>query len=212
MVREQGGGWFAQQNVASAPRVRVVLQSGAPPSMPAPVQSVEPQPPSPSRQVLWGLALQLWRERPWLGIGPDVFRHVYGRALGISRPDTRVHTNSLYLETLTGSGLAGLAALAALLGLVGARSLRALAPGAALEAWRWWCLFASTLGLAAFVIHGVLDVFLAFTATYMLFYSWIGISAGLVNQEPRTKNQECGALCANQEQRASARFGAQPRA
>jgi hypothetical protein len=186
LLRENGGGWFSQGSTPMG-RVPVLVTpaTGAAPTRPAPEQVILPQPPSPSRTVLWGVALRLWAARPLLGIGPDVFRHVYGRELGLERFDERIHTNSLYLEVLTGAGLLGALAFAALLAPLLWRAARALlappAPSARHSALgtHWWCLLAATLALLAFLVHGALDVFLAFTPTYLLFWVCVGLVAGL---------------------------------
>ena len=58
------------------------------------------------------------REHPILGVGPDNFRLLYGRQFGLSNTDTNVHSNSLYLELLVGSGLIGLAAFGVMMASV----------------------------------------------------------------------------------------------
>ena len=177
MVRENmGGGWFSQLGTPPA-RVVVAVRGAAapaaaaaplaePPSTPRTLTSI---PPPPTRRALWATALDLWRERPLLGIGPDVFRHIYGPQMGLRIFDDRVHTNNLYLELLTGAGLFGLASFALLIG-------QALWHGG-MAVWRGRADLlggAALLGLAAFLIHGLLDVFLAFTPTYLLLWCWIG--------------------------------------
>ncbi|MBC8076493.1 MAG: hypothetical protein H7Y32_10500, partial [Chloroflexales bacterium] len=159
-------------------------------------QLIVPEPPSPNRRVLWAAALRLWAARPLLGIGPDVCRHVYGRQLGLQRFDERIHTNSLYLEVLTGTGAVGALAFATLLALVLWKGGKALLKRNVFEyeAQRleedapdldagWWCLLATLLAVVAFLIHGVLDVFLAFTPTYLLFWLCVGMAAGLAQRQ-----------------------------
>jgi hypothetical protein len=183
MLREYiGRGWFSQMGVA--PGSVAVEVTGAtapdpapPPERPASPASISPQPAPPGRAELWRVALALWRERPLLGIGPDVFRHVYGPRLGIAPFDDRIHTNSLYLELLTGAGVVGLGAF---LWLAGA---------ALIEGWRFLArdrapgdgaiLLGAMLGLCAFLVHGLLDVFLAFTPTYGLLWALIGLAGGI---------------------------------
>ena len=63
------------------------------------------------RSVLWQTACTIAREHPVLGIGPDNFRHTYGRYLGLAAWDERVHANNSYLEVLAGMGAIGVAAL-----------------------------------------------------------------------------------------------------
>jgi len=118
------------------------------------------------RLLLWDTALSVSRDHPWLGVGPDNFRFVYGRYLNLETPDTRVHANNAYLEVLTGTGVAGLTAVAWL----------AVALGVAL--WRQWRtvtaealpLFAAvTAAIAAIAVHGLVDSFFTFTPTYVVF-------------------------------------------
>jgi hypothetical protein len=180
MVRENmGGGWFSQ---LGTPPLQVAVEVRGTPAPAAPTQASEPAttprrieaiPPPPARGPLWSTALTLWRERPVFGIGPDVFRHVYGPHMGLSRFDDRVHTNNLYLELLTGAGLVGLASFALLVGQALWRGGRAVWAGQA------GLLAAGALvGLLATLAHGTLDVFLAFTPTYMLSWSLIGALEG----------------------------------
>lgn len=121
----------------------------------------------PGRGLLWGAALRMWLERPWLGVGPDNFRLLYGRFASVAVADPRVHSNNMYIEILAGMGIAGVATMAWL----GLRLLRG-----ALAAIR-----ADGLGLgvaaacAACAVHGLADSFLTFTGTYIL----MAIVAGL---------------------------------
>jgi len=127
----------------------------------------------PGRLALWSAALRITREHPLLGIGPDNFRHVYGRYLGLDRFDDRVHANDMYLEILSGAGVLGLAALVWFFGVWGLSLLHrcrnapseALMPAAAaLAAW---------LTIAG---HGLVDSFLSFTTTYLSFAVVLGLS------------------------------------
>jgi hypothetical protein len=223
MVQEHTG-WFSEWG-NPVPETRVEVAGAAPPSAPAaPAESsavpqrVEVVPPPPSRRLLWGAALALWSERPLLGIGPSVFRRVYGPELGLTTWDDRIHTNNLYLELLVGTGVVGLAAFLGLVGAVMLPAARALWPGA----WRvarvsqmrrltfqvrrshhtalqevssgavsdrsyqnlqiWWALLGCAVGLTAFLLHGVLDTFLEYTATYCLLWAFIGALVGLTQR------------------------------
>ncbi len=188
VVREYiGRGWFSQMGVPPAEvpvavrgeAVRTAPQPGIePPTTP---RTIAMQPGPPPRRELWGVALAFWRERPLLGIGPDAFRHVYGPALGMAVFDDRVHTNNLYLELLTGAGLFGLGAFLFLSGAglrTGWQSLRELEPGT----WAAILPVAALIGLGAFLVHGLLDVFLAFTPTYALLW----VMFGLIQRPDRT--------------------------
>jgi hypothetical protein len=63
---------------------------------------------SPPRAELWRAAVQMWSSHPLLGIGPDNFRHTYGRYLSQAEFDERITANSWYAELLATTGLAGL--------------------------------------------------------------------------------------------------------
>jgi hypothetical protein len=125
------------------------------------------------RSVLWETALEVSSDHPWLGIGPDNFRHVYGRYLGLAAWDTRVHTNNTYLEVLTGMGVIGLAALCWLMVAAG-RSAVAIAAKARDDSIRG--VAAAFAACVAIAVHGLVDSFLTFTSTYVVF----AIAAGLL--------------------------------
>lgn len=125
------------------------------------------------RLTLWKTALDISAAHPWLGIGPDNYRHVYGRYLGLVTWDTRVHANNTYLEALVGMGIAGLIAVAWL----GVALFRAI--------WKMWPrvppadvpLFAAAVAAcAAIAVHGLADSFFTFTPTYVIF----ALTAGLM--------------------------------
>jgi O-antigen ligase len=119
---------------------------------------------------LWRLSVQLIGERPFLGIGLDNFRLAYGRLLNADSWNETIHTNNWYLEFLVGGGL-----LAAL-------PFFAWLAGEGLLAWRvmrqppvdpW--LLAIFAGMLAFLIHGLLDFFLLFNSTGLLFWLLVGL-------------------------------------
>jgi hypothetical protein len=125
------------------------------------------------RLLLWDTALSVARDRPWLGIGPDNFRHTYGRYLGLASSDTRVHSNNAYLEALTGAGIAGLAVVLWFMFAV----TRA--------GWQQWRVVrredlplfgAVAAACVAIAVHGLVDSFFTFTPTYVVF----AIAAGLL--------------------------------
>ncbi len=125
------------------------------------------------RRTLWGAAIRIAAEHPVIGIGPDNFRHVYGRYIGRTTWDTRVHANNMYLEVLAGAGMIGLAAL---LWVVGASGLLV---------WRLWSAAAPTASTAPAILvavwlviagHGLVDSFLSFTTTYVLFALAAGVA------------------------------------
>ena len=123
----------------------------------------------PGRLVLWRAAGLMFAEHPIVGVGPDNFRLEYGRYAGLSGADRRVHSNNMYFEVLTGSGLVGGLAFAWLFAAAVRQAVQfrrgtpglPLAPG----------IIAAGV---AIVLHGLVDSFLSFTATYTLFAITLG--------------------------------------
>ncbi|MDQ6669879.1 MAG: O-antigen ligase family protein [Chloroflexota bacterium] len=129
------------------------------------------------RIQLWRAALGLIQARPWLGVGPDNFRHLYGAQLGLDAWDERVQANNLYLELLADTGVLGLAAFVWVIvpPLAGARrGLRAPIPTPP----TFW-LLGCCLAALAFLVHGMLDSFLAFTPTALLFWMLLAMILNL---------------------------------
>jgi O-Antigen ligase len=136
---------------------------------------------NPSRAELWRAAWAMFRERPWLGRGPDSYRWEYGRYLGRPWWDRQVYANSLVLELLATTGALGLAAFGAVGGVVAWRGLATLLhppdASAAREA-----LAAALAALAVFVAHGAVDYFLEFTAGYAAPCALAGVVVGLAGR------------------------------
>lgn len=164
--------WLSLEGVFPGRTSAVVegVPAGAPPPtrgrMPSTVMRLP-------RSVLWSTALRITQEHPLLGLGPDNFRHVYGRYLGLAAWDPRVHANNSYIEVLVGSGLIGAMALAWLL-VAGVRSIRPLVANADAEV----LPVVAAAGAACLAIgaHALVDSFLTFTPTYAVF----AIAAGLL--------------------------------
>lgn len=183
-VVHEGRAWLSTEGVF-APRTAVRVE-GVAPSTPLethgtlPAASVR----MPRRQ-LWQAAARMVAARPWLGVGAGNFRQHYGAYLGLGAWDHRVHANNLYLEVLTGTGVAGLLTLLWLIAAIAGRAWRAWRtdPQGALGA----ALLASGITIAG---HGLVDSFLAFTSTYVVFALAAGLAAaaderGLVSDAHR---------------------------
>jgi hypothetical protein len=134
------------------------------------------------RRTLWRAGLSAFREHPLLGLGPDQFRHVYGRYLGLAKADDRLHANNLYVETLANLGIAGILALAALIAVLAGSARRTLRSHRVAPAGKLMVLGLGA-GLAAYLAHGVLDYFLEFTPTYGLMWLLAGMLIGLGREE-----------------------------
>ncbi|MBX3055080.1 MAG: O-antigen ligase family protein [Anaerolineae bacterium] len=128
--------------------------------------------PIPNRRVLWTVGWQMWQERPWLGVGFDNYRLLYGARLGDPRLNNTIHTNNWYLEMLVSLGIVG--ALPFLLWLFWL-ALDLFRQTGRPDATMWRLAVAA--GLLAYLIHGFLDFFLLFNATGLLFWLLVGLWA-----------------------------------
>jgi hypothetical protein len=129
------------------------------------------------RSVLWSTALTISADHPMLGIGPDNFRLTYGRYLGLAAWDSRVHANNTYLEVLVGMGAIGAAALLWLI-VAACRSTIARLRAAPLDTMP--LVAAATAACLTIAAHGVVDSFLTFTSTYVIF----ALAAGVLFRVP----------------------------
>jgi hypothetical protein len=136
------------------------------------------------RLDLWSAAIRLIQTRPLLGFGPDNFRHLYGAELGLETWDQRVQANNLYLELLVDFGVFGLAAFVWLVVPPLVRVIQTLRERGTRNA-ELGTLLGLGLGILAFLVHGLLDSFLAFTPTALLFWMLLGLTqpSAVSNQE-----------------------------
>lgn len=172
-ARQPSGDWMAARQVATARTVVTVEGVGGEPLS---REWAAPMPtPEPERRELWTAAVALWRAHPWLGVGMGGFRHLYGAPLGLSEWDDRILANSLYFEILADGGVVGVLAWGWLL------------VAAVVAAWqgarRGDPLALAVLGaLAAWLVHGLVDVGIETTAVYALFWAMVGM-AGSASRE-----------------------------
>jgi hypothetical protein len=116
------------------------------------------------RERLWSAALRMAQERPLLGVGPDNFRLTYGPQLGFARWDDKIHSNSLYLELLAGSGCLGLMTFL-------------------LVPWQLsWRPSTAMIALAVSLVHGLVDFFLMTTPIYLGFWIVMGYAASELHE------------------------------
>lgn len=121
----------------------------------------------PSRLDLWRLAVSMWAENPFFGVGPDNYRWTYGAVAGKAAFDTRVFANNMFLEFAATLGTFGLSAFA--LALVFALKEGFGAAPRSAEA-------ATALSiLTAMTVHGLADYLLAFTGHYLVFGFVMGV-------------------------------------
>lgn len=194
--------WFSTRGAALG-HSQVEVIAGAtslpaqpqPPPLPASALTAAQSRAQVERLTLWRAAWLLWRQHPWLGVGPDNFRYLWGDALGlvdwhpVGQPSV-LHSNSLYVEILVTLGLAGAACFAWLLLNLGrrVRSLlgQRLDGEAATRAWRLHWLLGLSAAMMVFLVHGFFDYFLEFTPTYLLWWIVIGsLAACTTHSEER---------------------------
>jgi O-antigen ligase len=124
---------------------------------------------------------------PLLGVGPDNFRLTYPRYAGLTAGDPRAHSNNMYLEVVAGGGLVTALAFVWFVWSAARMCRAAVSPAnrlrqgsGAQEAGRH-VPNALALGVAAACIaiaaHGLVDSFLAFAPTYILFSLTLGLAA-----------------------------------
>ena len=111
----------------------------------------------------WRLAVEGWRQRPWLGFGPDSFQQLTveracawrvqrGKACDPEIFKETSHAHSLYIATLVERGLVGMLALAVLLGTWGWALARGASRAAASPFW-----VASAAAFVVVVVGGLLN-------------------------------------------------------
>lgn len=173
--------WFSTEGSTSAiTMVEVDGPPAPPPSSPRrglPVASHRP-----GRLALWRAAASMLRAHPFLGIGFDNFRWLYGAHAREVNFDTRVHTNNMYLELLVSGGLVGgLASLWLITEL-----LRLAARVVTIRGDEAWLAAGGVCALGAFLVHGVVDSFLTFTPSYVMVAITVGLLVALDSPLART--------------------------
>jgi len=175
--------WFNDKGSSIAQTSLVVSAAGQ--SQPAPNDFViRPAPQSRdsrtgqetfSRLTLWPIALRMASAYPLLGVGPDNFRWLYGKYLGLDVWNTDLHANNLYLEWLADTGIIGLIAFLWLSVTI----LRVTWQGVKCEddnsLWVWQ--LAVLASLTAWYVHGLVDYFYEFAATSIAFWLLVGLAA-----------------------------------
>ena len=162
--------WFSTEPGAPRMMSRVTV-AGAPVDLP--VHTTPPPRPTvrPGRLELWAAALRMIGAHPLLGVGPDNFRLSYGDYAGLTGADPRTHSNDMYLEVLTGGGLVAGATFAWLLWRASGCLLAGVRRAAESQG-------ALAVGIAAaglaIGLHAVVDSFLSFGPTYVLFALTLG--------------------------------------
>jgi O-antigen ligase len=138
------------------------------------------------RFALWRPAVELWREHPWIGVGPGLFDSRFRQY----RPETvqlqPEHAHNDYLDALADYGMIGVS-------IIGAAII--LTIGAAFSAWRelkpnnrdiskrsggnkYALVCGASLGLAAILFHSIVDFNMHIPANAILTISLMALIAG----------------------------------
>jgi hypothetical protein len=175
--------WFSQKNgvhIASQVTVLPVSDGQLIDREPDNFNSVRPtDQPIPNRRVLWSIAAQQFLDRPFLGIGLDNFRLTDGKVLGWKAWNQSIHTNNWYVEMIVSVGILGSLPFFGWLGLLGLDVLKRLRNGR-INLWQ----IALIGSLLAYLIHGLLDYFLMFNGTGLLFWILVGMWITFAWSEP----------------------------
>jgi len=126
----------------------------------------------PARLEFWSVAVDMLRDHPLLGVGPDNFRWQFAAYSGLPTNHLGVHAHNQYLETLADTGILGLVTfcwfLAALVRGAASR-VRYAAPD-----WPWRAALLASL--TAWLLHALLDDFERFWPTSIAFWLIAGLS------------------------------------
>jgi O-antigen ligase len=172
--------------VTTAPGLDRRLTAELVPSAP-PQSTAHTQPP---RSVYWLVALDMLRDNPWLGVGPDNYRWRFASYSGLAQDNLGVHAHNQYIEALADTGVLGLLTLAWLfLALVrtavdGVRFIPTPAGLADRADWPWRASMLASL--SAWLVHALLDDFERFWPASVAFW----LIAGLVQNTQRLKSQK----------------------
>jgi O-antigen ligase/polysaccharide polymerase Wzy-like membrane protein/Ig-like domain-containing protein len=168
--------WFSWKgNPTALTRLKVigvVVETPARIKMIAPPTDLRVVLPTPPRSLLWRAALEIARNHPLLGVGPDNFRWQYGPYLNLDKWNTDIHSNNLYLEWLADIGVPGFI-LFLIFSFV---MFRNILPTSNDSDNQQLILLALIASLAAWYIHGLFDYFFEFTPTYVVFWLILGLA------------------------------------
>ena len=126
----------------------------------------------PGRLVLWRAAARMIAAHPFLGVGPDNFRLLYGPYAGLQNADARTHSNNMYLEVLVSGGLVAAIAFVWFLReavTVFVSCCKSIDPRRV----------AVAAAGVAIVLHALFDSFISFAPTYILFSLTLGFAAAV---------------------------------
>lgn len=126
----------------------------------------------PARSEFWTVALQMVRDRPLLGVGPDNFRWRFSEYSGEypAEDNLGIHAHNQYLEALSDTGVLGFAAFIGLCAM-----LARVAVARSGHEWPWRAALLASL--VAWLTHALLDDFERFWPPSVAFWLIVGLIA-----------------------------------
>jgi hypothetical protein len=182
-VVQEGVLWFSTEQGAPPSAISRAEVTGLPLQAPLDTRARPLPAVRPGRFTLWSAAVRMAAAHPFLGVGPDNFRLLYGTYAGLAHADTRTHSNNMYLEVLAGGGVLMTAAFAWLFWTAGGLFARIGGSGSIPSA--------ITAAGAAIAVHGFFDCFLSFAPTYILFAMTLGYAAVLARGLEPSSHAHC---------------------
>jgi hypothetical protein len=198
-IVQEGKLWFSTEPGAPAPTSTKAVVSGVDYGGPLPTTDRPRRTVRPGRLVLWRAAARMFAAHPLLGVGPDNFRLLYGPYANLTDVDPRTHSNNMYLEVATGGGIVGACSFCWLLwraagnffsGIrpaftrvgrgsdVGATPVRQGSDARRTPSGGPIGIGVAAAGLAI-ALHGLVDSFISFAPTYVLFSLTLGLAAAI---------------------------------
>jgi O-antigen ligase len=189
-LAQEGRLWFSTEQGAPDPMTSSAIVTGTGTGAPVATSARPKRSVRPGRMVLWRTALRMVAAHPLLGVGPDNFRLLYGGYAGLPGADQRTHANNMYLEVLVGGGIVAFAVFA----LFAVRAYEVVATAICLGSdprqpvalvWGQTRDNCRPLGLGiaaaglAIALHALVDSFLSFAPTYILFALTLGFAAAV---------------------------------
>jgi O-Antigen ligase len=176
-VAQEGRLWFSTEQGAPDAMTSSAIVIGAGSGVPIATTARPKRSVRPGRMMLWRTALRMVVAHPLLGVGPDNFRLLYGTYAGLAGADSRTHTNNMYLEVLVGGGIVAFAVFA----LFAARAAALFATGMCMGSDPLQMPLAIGIAAAglAIALHALVDSFLSFAPTYILFALTLGFAAAV---------------------------------
>ena len=127
-----------------------------------------------SRDYIWGVAWDLFRERPFFGNGPFTFGTEYIRYHSVPPSMILAHAHNYYLNILAESGMVGLAALAVLMGNVLYLAYRSWREHRGLSRIQLGGVFAALVGVS---VHSLVETPQTLPAVMVILAVYLGLIA-----------------------------------